>query len=310
MEEVRAEDTTFNEDYKLPLSGPKMFILGSFLVAFAFAVTFPVDKIFHHYLATALKANANCQLQFKNYEFGLFLPNIQFNEVAIPNNCLTNTQKTLVVDKMRVSFGGVNFSPLGVVVNLGLQVGKNELDVKASSDGNTHVVKMEDQKLLLAPLALLLSQKLGITMPDMRGKAKIDFHLKSQGDRLEIFDLNIDSKDFKLPAQSLMGFVIPDLDFKTLKVETKGKGKQILVEKVTAGDKDSPLYINTRGSIALNDRVINRSNLDMEVELRFSEQILEQYSIFKMVLAQFSKGNNTYKLKVSGNMSAPRTQPL
>ncbi len=257
-----------------------------------------------------MKANPNCSLQFKNYEFGLLLPNIQFNEVAIPNGCVSRDQKMFIVDRMEVSFGGINFSPFGAVVNLELKLGKNIINLKASSNGTEHVVKMSKQKLSLAPIAQLLSEKMGMTVPELRGKAVLDFHLKTKGQALEIFDLKLNSEDFRLPAQSMMGFAIPDLDLKKLDIETKGKGKQILVEKVIAGSHNAPIYINTDGSIALDGRSINRSSLDMNIELKFSEEILEQYAIFKMVLAQFDQGDNTYKLKLTGTMATPRPQPI
>ncbi len=307
MKEVRAHNITIDSDYKWPFGGFKFLLFLSFLFSLAIVLSLPFKKISDHVLASTLHSSAKCNLSYNDYNFSVFLPKINFDKVSVPAGCVSKNQQTLPLEKLSLGFGGINFSPLGVVANLGLKMNTTEFTVKASSNSKDHVIKIDDQKIDLPTLTVLL-KKLADFDLSLEGMAKVNLDAQIKKNKLKAFNLDIESKNFLLPQQSIMGFAIPDMDLQRLKVKAQGKDSKILVEELNLGDDDSsPLYLMAKGEILANYSSFSNSNMDLELDLFIGEEVKDEFAMADMLLGQFKNSKGEYKLKLDGRLSSPKT---
>ncbi len=306
MEEVRAHNVTIDSDYKWPFGGFKFLLFLSFLFSLSLILSLPFKKISDHILASTLHSSAKCNLSYNDYNFSLFMPKINFDKVSVPAGCISKDQQVLPLEKLSLGFGGINFSPLGAVANLGLKMNKTEFTIKASSNGKDHLVKIDDQKIDLPTITALLKKLANFDL-SLEGMAKVNLNAQIKKNKLKAFNLDIESKNFYLPKQAIVGFALPDMDLQRLKVKAQGKDTKILVEEVNFGDDDSsPLYLLAKGEILANYSNFSSSNADLELDLFIGEEVKEEFAMADMFLAQYKNSKGEYKLKLDGKLSSPK----
>lgn len=306
MEEVRAHNITIASDYKWPFKGLIFFLFLLFLFLFAIFLSLPFNKISDHILASTLHSSAKCNLSYDDYSFSLFMPKINFQKVSVPAGCISKTQKILPLEKLSLGFGGINFSPLGLVANLGLKMNKTEFTIKASSNSKDHLIKIDDQKMDLPTITTLL-KKLADFDLSLEGMAKVNLNAQIKKNKLKAFNLDIESKNFFLPKQAIMGFGLPDMDLQRLKVKAQGKDSKILVEEINLGDDDSsPLYLLAKGEILANYSSFSNSTMDLELDLFIGDEVKEEFAMADLFLASFKNAKGEYKLNLKGKFSSPK----
>ncbi len=303
MKEVRAHNVTIPSDYRWPFGGIKFLLLLWLLSLITLYFTFPFKKIADHILASTLHSSPKCNLSYKDYHFSFFLPKLVFEQVTVPSGCMGPEQKAVPFEKLSLGFGGVNFSPLGVVASVGLDFGKNKITPKISSNGKKHSIKIQEDKVDLPSLMELVKNFTGTELK-LEGVANLDLTAEIQKERLKAYNIKLQSKNLYFPAQSISGFPLPDMDLQVLDLKSQGKDSKMLIETLNLGTEDGPLLLNADGEIFSNMTNFSKSKLKIDLDLKLGEEITSAISILEMALAQYKKGDR-YALSLKGTVGAP-----
>ena len=99
---------------------------------------------------------------------------------------------------------------------------------------------------------------------------------------------------------------VPKLNIKNFFLTLSTEDRDIKVSKFILGDTSSPIRGDFKGSIKLNSRNIQASNLNLAGEISFADSLLNENFILKQYLQQFDKKDNFYQLQISGSPMSPK----
>ncbi|MCB9091682.1 MAG: type II secretion system protein GspN [Halobacteriovoraceae bacterium] len=311
MSENKHPNVVYDEDYHFG-AGNKLIIFFTLIILFflGFFLTFPYKKIVDSMLFKVMANNPSCQVQFDDYNLNLLLLGVQFNNIQIPSQCLSPTQKAISFKEMGLHFGGINFSPFGIVLNAEVLQDQDLLEFNISTNGSEHYIKIQDQSIELDSFLKLLHEVANIQEIKLSGKVLINAHVKISPRKAELYELQLSSKDFVVQSQNIRGFLIPKLDLGNLEVKTTGKDDRVILEKFILGATQKPLFLDTTGSVNPNTQNPLMTQADLKINLFVSPDLLEKFSILNIVLAQFKKEDGSYQLSLKGPLIAPQTSPL
>jgi type II secretion system protein N len=310
MKEIRADNIIVESDYHLPMGKLKLVVLFIFILSLGFVFTFPIKKIANFYFQQALAKAGNCQIDYKDYQTTFLFPGIELKDVNIPNNCIKRGQPKINFSKIGISFKGISFSPLAPVI--GIRIYQSDFDIGASivSNGTKHLIDINESDLAAGKLVMLIEQLTQATVPSLKGKLDVELSAQVENEQLLALNLDLNSKDFQLPAQSISGFDIPQMNLKTLEILINGEGKKVLIEKIAIGDDSAPIKVTGKGSLLANLKFFDSSELDLDLDLSLSKEILSQYSIIGIALGGFKKSEGKFSFKLKGpiNSVTPRAK--
>jgi type II secretion system protein N len=178
---------------------------------------------------------------------------------------------------------------------------KNPIEAYITTGLSAQAVSVQENIIDSAKLKRLFPQV------KLSGKVKVDSVVKM--DKKGIYDLKlaIQSKDFALPAQSIMGFKLPTLKMNSLFLKAEmNKKNNIKVHDFILGDTDSPIRASFKGDIALNQRFMAASKLNLKGEVAFAQHFLEKFAIIKLFMNKFTKKDEFYQLQLTGPLNRPQ----
>lgn len=310
MKEIRTPNSIIDTDYKIPFGKFKFTLLAIIILLLGFVINFPLQDIINAQVSNALGKSSPCKLDYQDSKITFFAPGIELKKVNIPNRCLGKGQRSFDLKTLRISFGGFSFSPLGIVLNAQTEIEGDTIDLKIASDSKVHSIVFNDQSFKLEKIIPFLNDKFSQSIPNLSGEVKVNSKIKFEKNKLSFLDLKANSKNFKLPGQAIMGFTLPSIDFKKLKVLVTGEKNKFLIDSLELGNDQSDLILNTDGSFLLNSYNPMGSSLDLNLRINMSEKILTDLAIIKLALANFEKSPGKYALKLKGPVMNPSKTKL
>ncbi|MAZ46995.1 MAG: hypothetical protein CME65_00440 [Halobacteriovoraceae bacterium] len=261
-----------------------------------------------------LAANRACPVNFDKLSYkwnGIILSNVKVSPICtkgVPVHLKTLT----------IALSGFSFSPLGPAFNISTNFQGMPLEADIAFGLGGLAVVMENQaqggsfaepekKIVLGKLAGLIPIKLG-------GDLYIShFHMKSNLSftEMEIFSLNIVSKNLTIPAQKMklppMGlpFSIEEpLDINNFlilgELTQGGKKPKFKLRQFTIGDDQSPLRTEFKGNIDVNLIRPVYSGLNLVGELKLADSFPQKELLHNLILQKFDQKDGFYQIQIKG----------
>ena len=247
---------------------------------------------------------ASCPFDYSDVEFEFFLPKMVVSDVILPASCFNKEGPAIRLDYVNLGFRLISFSPFGIPFKIETQYNRQPVELFYVIGPGGQTVRMIDQRLVLNRLESLMGNfKLGGTvMVDVR--MQMDFAQK-----LTALDVKAESRDFRIPAQSLMGFDFPALTVRKFGLETNSDNfPQLRVAKLILGDPDSPVRMDLKGTINMREPA-NMSPMNLAGELAFSEQFKAQFPVNLLLNEAYTVKDGFYQIALEGILGQPQLKP-
>ena len=299
MNKVRLPESTLIEDIYL-LKGTTIRFIGYSIAALiiGFTTHFPVKSIIISNIEKAL-ASLPCRIEYQSIDLGMFPPSVMLKSAKIPAGCLGDNG-LLKLSKFNINLALPSIYPLGLKLHAIVASEKSVLHVYPLLTFGGLLVKIEDS-VIDHHFINTLSSKIKI-----RGKFNPEILLTLKNNLISSAEFRIEGQQFQIMGQNVMRFDLPDLNFQKISTAGTLEGDNLNLKKAELGDKDSPVIARIKGSIRLNKENALFSNLDLEAEMKFSEQFLQSFSILNLVwrLDQQTLHDGYYKMRLRGPLTS------
>lgn len=302
-------EATEVEIYKLN----KKLIFLSVIMAIAslfagFVMNFSMEDKLLSFLEDGLRKNRSCPISYKKASIGYFLPKLEMDNIEISSRCL-RTPEALVIESAKLSLALPSISPMGISFNTNIEkLGglDTNINVKSIHNFSSQYIRIEDSNINLKSFdALMQSFKL-------QGNIKLNTFLSTDLNTLKQLDLYALSTDFTLPAQSIQNFELPALPIKNLSLKAHSEnGKEVEIKEFIIGDQNSPIRASASGTIEINEKNIQRSKIDIEAQVKFSAEFIEQFAIINLLLGNTKPDEQGfYHMRIDGILARPNAPKM
>ncbi|PIP93634.1 MAG: hypothetical protein COW00_03680 [Bdellovibrio sp. CG12_big_fil_rev_8_21_14_0_65_39_13] len=299
MSKVKLSEATLFDDIYL-LKGTTLRFISYSVVAIVigFVTHFPVKSILINNIEKAL-ATLPCRLEYQALDLGFFPPAVMLKSAKVPAGCFGDNGQ-IKLSQFKINLGLPSLYPLGLKLHTLVTSDKSVLHIYPLLTFSGIVIKIEDSVIDHA-LINALSSKIKI-----RGKFNPEILMKLKGNVVESAEFKIEGQQFQIMGQNIMGFELPDLNFQKLSTAGTLEGENLNLKKAELGDNNSPVVARIKGLIRLNQVNALFSNLDLEAEMKFSDQFLQNFSILNLVwrLDQQTKHDGYYKMRLRGPLTS------
>lgn len=288
-------------DYSFPKLGKSKWItltVGIFLLGII--IYFPFMFKVKSLVKTQMHKIPGCSVDYQDIKLEFFLPKVIVKNLVVPQSCFGKYGDPLKMSKVFLYFRGFSFSPFGPHFKIETQLNDIPLSSYLTTGFGTIALNIKENEIDLSKLRKL------IPTVNLSGKIKIDALVKLNGKDIDDLKLNIRSKDFTLPGQTIQGFKLATMRLNNLLLKANKKGKKLILESFIIGDDDAPIRSNFKGNVTLNQRNLTASQLDLIGEVAFSSKFLESYAIIKLVMNKFDKKDEFYQIKLTGPLMRPK----
>jgi type II secretion system protein N len=287
-------------DYKLPILGRSKWIIGILAVLFiSIFLYFPISYKVKSLIKSNISKIPGCPLQYNNITTELFFPKLVVEGLSIPMRCFNQNGQPIKLEKVFLFFRGFSFSPFGPHFKLETQLNKNPISAYITAGIGGIALNIRENTLEL--------DKILKPFPDVKfsGKVEVDALVRINSGELSDLKLNIRSKNFMLPAQSIKGFSLSNMNINDLLIQTQMTGNKLNIKNIIMGDTDSPIRAKFNGDIKMHKKNIKMSTLNVKGEVAFSQTFLEKYMIIGMFMKKYDKKDEFYQLKIGGTIGRP-----
>lgn len=288
-------------DYSFPKIGKSKWIVVIITIfLLGIIVYFPFMYKVKSLVKTQLNKVPGCSVDYQDIQLEFFLPKVIVKDLVVPQSCFGKFGDPLKMENVFVNFRGLSFSPFGPHFKIETNLNGLPISSYLTTGIGGIAINIKENEIDLKKLKTLLPKI------NLAGKVKIDALVKLEGQKISDLKLNVRSKDFTLPGQNIQGFKLGTMRLNNLLIKANMNGKKLIVEDFILGDDESPIRANFKGNIALNQRNITSSQLDLIGETAFSSQFLEKYAIIKLVMNKFDKKDEFYQIKLTGPLMRPK----
>ncbi len=293
-------------DYTYPRHGILKWTL-ALAVVFCFTLFsyFPISSKAKKMIKDQVTSIPSCPIKYDELESELFMPKFIMTNVTIPARCFNPRNfsgPAIKLEKVILHARGLSFSPFGPHFLLETKLQDNQIEAYFTVGLGGLSLNIRENVLDTSIISLFA--------PDIKvmGKIKTDMLVQISNDGvIKDLKLNIRSNDLVVPPQKIKSFVLPTLKFNDLLIQAISEDKKLIVKNIILGDNDSPVRSNFTGHINMSPAGFMRSTLDLNGELRLSDELLKNYSFLKIPLAQFNKKDDFYQISIKGPITSPST---
>lgn len=280
-------------------------IFGYCFLVFTLAITFylPVEKNIINFVEKQISNFKTCPIQYSEIGLEYFLPKVILSNVSVPSKCLNNNGKDLDLDKVIARISVPSIWPFGIKSKVSIKAEGANINLFPRVSFNQYDFQIEDTFITGRFLTKLLDIPLRIN-----GDISVQANAEMKGRKFLFPGLSLKSNNLAIPSQDIKGFVLPTLDFKKLEIAAIQTRKSINIKAIHLGNVESPINAQFKGEIIPNMKNIKASQIKLEGKIKFSETLLENFSLLKIPLMGKKKKDGYYFIKINGSLSNPRHQ--
>lgn len=276
-------------------------VLGSFgAFLLAILLNFPLEKNLLTIIEKQISKVRGCPLQYNSLSLGYFLPKLIFKDVTVPGTCFQKPGMNINLDSLVARVSMPSFWPIGVkakVTALGEDIRFNAFP-RLAIGGNA--VQIEDSQIQGSFISNFLPIPLNIN-----GNIDLQGNFEFSGQNVSSANFLLKSNDLSLPAQSVMSFPLPSLNFRKLEIAGTQTKKKVHIKAIRLGDNNAPITAEFKGTITLNQQNPSFSQLDLQGKVKFSPDFLNSLSLLKLLLNGKAQKDGFYFLQLSGSLNRP-----
>ncbi len=299
-----ADTGSENEIYKTKKTTILMIVIFASLSLIAgFIMNFSLEDRILGLIHDGLKKNRSCPMFYKEAKVSYFLPGIAISDLEISPRCL-RAQRGLMIKDIDFSLGLPSITPMGVTFTS--QISEidglaSTINLKSIHNISTQYIRIEESTLNLASLEAIMGKL------KVEGSLNMTAFMSTDLKSIKDLDAYITSKNFIIPGQVIQNFEIPTLLINNLSLKAHSENSgPIEIQELIIGSEDSPIRANATGSIELNQRNINNSKIDIEAQVKFSQDFIEQFSIINLFLGSGKPDEQGfYHMRITGTLGRP-----
>jgi CRISPR/Cas system endoribonuclease Cas6 (RAMP superfamily) len=280
-------------------------ILGAILIFIvAFFFNFPISKIIKSKLTAAITSNRACPISYEDIQFEWFMPKLIIKKPNIAGTCFNSPGSSLKLQDLVVKLQSPSFWPLGLKFHTKIKHKLTVLNLYPTIGMSRQVIKIEKSSVSHDTLREILGRKAF----KFSGDFEINALVKVNQGNLTSGDILISSSNVNLPPQNVSGLIdLPAMPIGQFQFKSSINAKNLLeLKEIRLGNANSPILANLEGNIKLNPHNSGNSNLDLLGEVKFSQTVLESFSILNAMLSgKQMTDKGFYKFKVKGRLSSP-----
>lgn len=288
------------------LKKPKWILSLIATFSFILVLNFNLKEKIDNLVFSSLTTIPNCSINIDDYHINVLpLPHISFDNLNMGKDCFGvragfNSQP-IKLENTKAFFRGPSLFPLGVRLKLETGIYNQDLNAYVTAGLSSLILEIKEQNISLKLLENFVSEI------RLAGNVLTDLFLELDNNEMKTLNLKLQSKTFFIPSQAVMGLLnVPKLNIKNFFLTLSTEDRDIKVSKFILGDTSSPIRGDFKGSIKLNSRNIQASNLNLAGEISFADSLLNENFILKQYLQQFDKKDNFYQLQISGSPMSPK----
>lgn len=291
-------------NYKSPskLKTLLVLILGFVLLVIGFLNYYPVGDAIKKVIRTQL-ANSGCNPDFADLSINPLLLKVEVTELSLPARCFNRPGKSLNLPFLTFNYHLISFLPLGLPFRVDTELEGNPLSVHFVAGIGEQLIRIKDQKLALAKLLPLFAPEMKIA-----GDLTVDLTMSTTYEgAMTGMSVKAVSKNFAIPGQNIQGFELPNLRVGEIFVEASSDNPpRITIEKLIAGNPNSPIRANFKGRIDLQEGNPAFSPMELVGEVNFSKELKESIGILELLMEPYPQRDGFYQVKIGGTLGAPR----
>ncbi|WP_419172367.1 type II secretion system protein GspN [Halobacteriovorax sp.] len=299
------ENNIQEETYKLNKKTIFLIIVLSFSsVIIGFLANFSFEDKIYGLLQSGLKKNRQCPIFYKKAQLSYFLPGLELSGLEVSGRCL-RTPNALTIKSANVSLGLPSVAPIGI--SFSSKIDKingfdSTLNIKSIHNFSTQYLKLEETRINLESLRPMLGPV------SINGNIDIEALVSTDLKALKDLDIYLRSKDLVIPSQIIQSFEIPTLAINNLSLKASSDGGPIEIKELILGTQDSPIRAKASGIIDLDKINIKRSKLEIEAQVKFSPEFIEQFAILNLILGNGQPDEQGfYHMRINGTLGNPGT---
>lgn len=291
-------------NYKSPnkLKTLLVLALAGVLMVIGFLNYYPVGEEIKKIIRSQLQGSA-CNPDFRDISVNPFLAKLVIENVSLPASCFDRMGNPLILSHVTVNYHLINFFPFGLPFRIDTELAGQPLSIHYVAGIGEQLVRIKDQTISLSRIIPLLA-------PDVKlaGSLTTDLLMRTtyEGVMTE-FSLKAASKNFEVPSQSIQGFNLTNLRINDLFLEARSDNPpRINIERLVAGNPESPIRANFAGQITLQQENPAFSPMELTGEIAFSPQLIETLPLLELLMQPFPQKDGFYQVKLGGTLGMPR----
>ncbi len=280
----------------------KIFIYFTFFLLLGILLNFNFSKVIDSTIKSALKKMRSCPIKYETVAMEMFPPGISFENLQLSGSCFGNKNAKVSLSESALSLIGPSFSPPGLKFRLKGKENKTKLAIYASVSPLGQLIKMEKIFLDKEFVKNMTGDDVKIDLSLL-----VDAQIKISGNDIESASFNIRSKDLFFPAQNINQiFPLPAIPFKTLKIKGIIKKKKVSFQQLIIGAKSSPMFVDFKGSMNLNNKRFMESKIDLSGKLKTTEDIFTALTLFSPGIKSKKQSDGSVDVSLKGSLKSPK----
>jgi len=287
-------------NYKSKIKALLLIVILFCLFVMGFLNFYPFGDKIKSVIRTTLGAQG-CNPDFDEMRVEWFMPKLVVSNLNIPANCLNRAGDPLNFNHLTIKYQLISFIPFGIPLKVETEFSGQPLEFYIVQGLPNRTLRMKDQTINLAKLKSFIGDQVKID-----GNVVIDL-TATLGNKLEKFNLFVQSKNVALPSQNIQGFTTPPLKLNELFIEAVSEiPPTIQINKFILGDSNAPIRANFRGKISLMEGNPMMSPLDLAGEVAFSESFKDTLPLIDMIFQSFTQKDGFYQIQLGGTLGQPK----
>lgn len=273
-----------------------------FLMLVGFLNYYPIGDALKKVIR-AQTAGTNCTPDFAQVSVQPFLAKLIITDLELPASCFNRQGDSLKFSHLTLNYHLISFFPFGLPFRIDTELAAQPISMHYVLGLGEHVVRIKDQKFRLDKVIPLLAPSMKLA-----GSLTVDLNMRTnmQGNMKSML-FKAASRDLELPSQNVMDFNLPNLKINDLYVEAHSDAPpRITVDRLTAGNPNSPIRANFRGKIDLQPGGAAFSPMDLVGEVALSKPLIETLPLLELLMQSFPQKDGFYQVRLGGTLGAPR----
>ena len=290
----------------------KLIVSGCIVLLLGFACQVSLSPRIEQMVASEIDKNKKCPIYYDDVSFSPMTLSLKMKDIRVSASCWGGGGGVLELKEVRVGPGLPGIWPLGLKSNVTLK-GEDFLVGLSFLWGFKRVLYVRKNSRLSSNLINTIVGQGDI----LTGNIFLGGNVELQGSNIKTAQLVLQSKHFNLLSKTIragpLPFTLPALRIAPIVLKGGLAGKKIEIDSLRLGDaEEGPLFADFKGTVDLNKRLNRVENVDIQGELKVSDELLEgPLAVLKLLwnIGKRPMRNGVYQIKFSGPFPKALTSP-
>ena len=281
----------------------------AFLFIFIFVVAllyhFPIKKTLESFLVSQLSNLPGCEISYARMDISFFLPGIVLERPTIQGQCFGQARTRLTLETLNIDLLFPSLFPLGLRFRTEIKARGSLINLRARVSPSSQFMGIAESRITSS----LINDLLGLG-PLARGSFALEASLETVDNWPREASISLRSEDFSLLKSNIQGISLPQINIGEINLRGNLQEESVRIERVKIGGDNSDVAGYFQGTLNLSRTNPLASRVDMEGRFRLGEKIITAIPLIKLFLQNKETEEGFYRLRLTGDLGAPRPEIL